>query len=182
MPASMTGRSWFETRKVPLITNLKNRVRGLTVVMGKPATTDAERAIFEAEKTTLEAEIARRVATPAFHVDVRHIGSEDNPNETDALEAAENHAYELARLRARKHVRDAGDAASVAREISVLASNDPEWVRFQSEHAKRWIEAGLTGGAEEYRRLVRLGGAALLADAVVEVKAWQRIGFDQGEG
>lgn len=181
--ATMTGRSWFETRKIPLTTNLKNRIRGLRSLAEKPGTEAARAAEFQAQAAALEKEVARREGDAAFHVEVKGIGSVEDPNLVDSIEAEETRAYELARLRARKTIREqAGELEITPDNVAVFASTDPAWVEAQKHLALRWIEAGLVNGTAEYRRLAELGGPSLLADAVMEVRAWQKVSRDQGEG
>lgn len=179
----MTGRSWFESRKVPLTTNLKNRVRGLKASSEKPDVVAAVSAAVAEMIRAAEKELARRETDDRFLVEVRHIGSVEDPNRVEALEAEESRAYELARLRSRKAIREQAGADSVDPEAVIqLTQTDPQWLEFQKKHAFQWLKDGLVNGEQEYRRLAELGGPSLLADAVVEVRAWQRIGFDQGEG
>ena len=174
----MSGTSWFETRKLPLVSVLEASARGTALVKEKASPEEALH--FERELARISQLIAQRRSDEAFHVTVRHIGGADDPFASEVLEAEEIRERELARIRARRAIADAGGTVDEHTLFSFMHS-DAEWRRKQNAFAKRWIEAGLVDGHMEYTRLMHLGGPGLLGDAVAEVKAWQNVSFSQGE-
>lgn len=177
----MSGTSWFETRKVTLVALLENRLKGNQLLLDSAPDGSAQAARLSSEVDRLTALIAKRKASPEHQVTVRHIGSVDDPNAHELLEAEEMRLYQLANIRARKAILDAGGEPGGELLSSFLAS-DVEWRKQQGALAKKWITAGLVSGDTEYARLFALGGAALLQEAVEEVKRWQNVEFEQGEG
>lgn len=177
----MSGTSWFETRRMPLVSLLQQRQKGTQLLLDKAPAGSAQAARLTEEVTRLGGLIGRRTADPAFSVVVRHIGSVEDPNAHELLEAEEMRAYELSRIRLRKVISDAGGTPDEA-TLSAFMASDVEWRKQESVLAKKWIEAGVVDGAAEYQRLAQLGGSALLQDAVAEVKFWQNVEFSQGEG
>lgn len=181
---------WEETKRVPVVTHLLSVLASLRDKIaeegGEPSPAQAK------EVQRLEALIAKRKADPDMHVTVKHVGTPDDPGAWDRLVAgiqSERHAVEtrvrmalLAAHGAPQKVAEAHGAASFQDAVLHAFVTDPEWQGLLAKQATAMCEAGLVGGAAEAKRLVAQVGPGILQHLAVEVRAYQDLDIESGEG
>lgn len=178
----MNGRSWFETKPdVPLTSWMRDMLAGRRIRL-EELTTAAAKKIVSEQISKLEKDIEAREKDQRFRIEVKHIGSEDDPLHFEDLKAKRDAAQEDARLRARRKMLDELGADNLDDDvINAMASSDPVLVASQKGVLKQIIVEGIVGGEDAFKRLAKLGGGPLIREAAHEVMHWQEVSFEKGE-
>lgn len=155
---------WDETRRVTIASALRAAIERLEAL---PASDERDK-VLALERARLEA----RLRDLRFTVEVRHVGSPDDPFRYQQLLAAAAAKDHAASVRARKDLLAEG--AEVTDEaVAQARARDPQWQADIGEICRGWLTAGLVGGADEALRLWQLGGGDLWLEAAREVRAYQ---------
>lgn len=137
---------------------------------------------------------ALRAASPAWHVELKAIGSWDNPGRYGDL------LLEVATERLRVEAEARGELVRAGR-LTALQAEDPDTAATRlnlevsarvNAHAglqelaarnnRTILCEGLVGGEEEVQRLFKLGGGKLLRAVLEEIHAYHTLDFETGEG
>jgi hypothetical protein len=181
---------WTETKRVPVVSKLVSELRQLQQELAED---DGVRAdALKAEINKREALIAKRKADPEMFVTVKHVGTPEEPGAWDRLttqQAAERHAEEV-RIRmgllkahgSPQQVAQDHGAKDFQEALLTAFWTDPTWKGLITKHYTQMCEAGLVDGAAEAKRLVAYAGPAMLAHAAVEVRLFQEVDVEMGEG
>ncbi len=181
---------WAETKRLPVVTKLRAELQQLQLKHAEASTVE-QPALEEAIKKK-EAVIAKRVADPDMLVNVKHVGTPEDPGAWDALQTrqqAERHAVEV---RIRKGLlADHGSPQGVVQATGADKFEealhqafwlDAEWKGLLQKHSAEICAAGLVGGLDEAKKLVGMVGPVALMQAAVEVRAYQEVDVEMGEG
>lgn len=181
---------WTETKRVPVVSKLVSELRQLQQKLAEDDGTDAD--AIKSRIGKLESVIAKRKSDPELFVTVKHVGTPEDPGAWDRLttrQAAERHAEEV---RIRMGLLKAhGTPQQVALDHGAKDFEealhqafwvDQVWKGLIAKHYTELCEAGLVDGAETVKRLVAYAGPAMLAHAAVEVRMFQEVDFEMGEG
>jgi hypothetical protein len=172
---------WGKTKRVPILGWMAEAV-------ARPKRDDEPDAEHAAMVETVQKEIDRRIATPAYVVEVKHIGGPDDPTLYEQMVAREEAARHAARVRARRAVESDG-VPHTTEAVSEAMGRDPVWHKDLGAIVRAWIHAGLVDGEKEYLRVYALGeqerggggGSRLLLDAALEVKKYQGLTEEEGK-
>ncbi len=182
---------WKGTRDVPVVRVLEaeeKRLRARASEAGDSVLAGALRSAAE----DVAKEITKRREDKRWWVTVKHIGSPADPlrwNEMAAKYAAALHAVEVKIRRGLLETYGSPEAAATAEgapsfAAAVAASVDrsPERLKAVLDHAKTCVEEGTVGGLETVQRLLQAGKVGLLIHALEEVRAYQEVDPEMGEG
>lgn len=136
--------------------------------------------------------IQKRTADKRFWVECKHIGNPADPlrwNEMRTQYEAATHAVEvrvrrslLEQHKTPQAVAEAEGVGTFAEAVNAAVSRDPERLRVVLDHARAVVEAGTVGGAETVERMLAVGKVGLLIHALEEVRAFQEVDTEMGEG
>jgi hypothetical protein len=136
--------------------------------------------------------IAKRKADRRFWVTVCHVGSPASPlrwNELAASYASKTHALEvearrglLAQHGSPQAAAEAEGVESFAEAVRGAVERNPARLEVILNHARACVEEGTVGGLDTVSRLLTVGKVALLIHALEEVRAFQEVDPEMGEG
>lgn len=180
---------WLQTRKVPLLFGWQRLVEDMTQALEKADAKEREHV----EKLLGEARavVERRTKNPSYHVEVRHVGSPEDPALWEDIATTFTAADHAALVAARRLlVEEFGSPEGVtaaldtpfAAAVTARAKTLPEYRKAFYALVTQRLEHGLVGGKEEVARLWSLGGWRLLLDAHEEVRRYQEVTPELGEG
>lgn len=181
---------WKGTREVPVVRVLEHEEKRLRQAAGEA---DEGVAVLLREKADdVAKEIAKRKADRRWWITVRHIGSPSSPLQWNEMTARYTSALHDVEKRARQALlkeHGSPEAAALAEGAStfaaaVAASTERSTERMKAviDHAKACVEEGTIGGAETVQRLLQVGKVGLLIHALEEVRAYQEVDPEMGEG
>lgn len=135
-------------------------------------------------------EIAKREAADSdYWLDVRHVGSIEDPLAYQRLAGAEDSARRRARMAAAQCSSVSGlDGEERVAEINRLVEESPAWQDALGECVANWFEAG--SSKEEMARLYSVGcrdggaraASSLLVQAAYEIRLAQEVPAEVGKG
>jgi len=175
---------WGGTRKVVILGSLPQRLAAEPPAGEAPDVTAARRAVLASliDKRTSDKD-------ERFIIEVRHIGTPEDPLRFEQLEADHAAKAHAARVRARKLVESEGGSIADDEAINAALARDSAWSSDLGKLMVAWIDAGVVG-AGQAARIWELGercygaggGGSLLIDAATEVKRFQYVTEDEGKG
>lgn len=184
----MTTELWKPTKRVCL---------SIAVLEG--AVLDAQAAKDEAKAGRIRALIDERKAHGSeWWIEVKHVGSIEQPFLFDEINAAWSACVMRARAEARKGLRAMGDDAlpfvfgddyakrdpqpTFGEAVVTLASRSQAYREGLAKVVRERIIHGVVDGEKAYERIHRLGGSQLLLEASAHVIDFNSVGGDLGEG
>lgn len=174
---------WNEVRSLPIVGLLESLAAEQEHKAEDGALSPEQRAVAEAVRAGLLAQVAKRKEDQRFWLKVRHVGGPDDPFRFEALKAEHERAVHEARARARKELAEAGEDIT-EQSVSDALARDPAWQLRLGALIKAWFEHGVENGAAEYARVWSLGcealggargGSTLLLHAWWEIRRAQEI-------
>lgn len=201
----MAKNIWAETRAVLLTQDLQAVVDGITRELARTEK-DAHPADVQeqlrAQSTKMTAEMARRAADPAFTVQVKHVGTLDDPLLWERITNRWLWIVSNAEAWARRETVRQYDNAGAVQELTGRAFADvvkdlrnhypggvtttgeriPSYQDGLRDLVRERLEHGLVGGRGRAQELLDVGGWPLLLEAERAVKGYQEVTLDQGEG
>lgn len=194
----MSNALWTKTKTVPITRNLAARIKDLETLRDKTlaAANEEVRAgiakEFDERVQKERKRLANREADAQYRVTVKHIGSADDPLQWSQMRSDYASARNDLEVAARKKLVEVHGneekaclaagvdnfSDAVSREVDRSAASSREF----SKYVRAVLVAGLENGQQEYERLYALGGAGLLVDAMAEVRAYQEVDVEMGEG
>lgn len=135
--------------------------------------------------------LEKRKGDAAYVIRVQHVGSPDDPARWEELAAEFTERDHAATVKARRLLMEEfGDAAAVQEAMGVpfkkaveqRAATLPERNAAQRDLINARLDLGLVGGKAERERLWNLGGWRLLLEAHEEVRRYQEVTPELGEG
>lgn len=185
----MTGFSWSETRTLPIVSSLRNTSRRFKTLADKGrrddgvALSDEEVSALNADVKTIEQRIATRVADKdkRWHIHIKHIG-EPGDARVNIIGAKDDKIRHRAAVRARKSIiEDYGVEGINDDRVMEYMLQDEVWIEDKAANGKTWLLEGLVDGEKAIKDIHEFGGPVLTVEAIEEVKAWQTVGWEQGE-
>lgn len=179
---------WAETRRVCLTSLLRQILERDEREAADEEQPQAKRDAAERSAKYMREEIARREGDTRYTIEVKHVGSADDPLAYEALCAAEENARHKARRRARLSLLDGGEQVTPD-SVNDEMTRDPTWRHDYGKILRDWIVAGVVNGTSEYHRLYELGcrdagasaGSSMLIAAVFEVRRYQEVPAETGK-
>lgn len=182
---------WKGTKEVPVISVLQHEEKRLRARAEEVQTPELKAAILRVADEAA-ATIAKRKADRRFWVEVRHVGSPASPlrwNELAATYASKTHALEVEARRGLLAQHGSPQAAAEAEGVDSFAEavrgaveRNPARLEVILAHARACVEEGTVGGVDTVTRLLTVGKSGLLIHALEEVRAFQEVDPEMGEG
>ena len=165
---------WNQTKRVPITSALK-------------ASSPPKDGLAE-WTSARDREIAKREADPRYHVTLKHVGANDDPDAepSDAMLLNQIHIrFRKASLEADRRARiELENYGIVQTDVALIdaRSLDAEYNKAFSLYVREMLVYGIVGGKAEYTRLWVLGGPNLLTQVLTEVRRFQEMEPDEKNG
>jgi len=182
---------WKGTKEVQVISVLSHEEKRLRKRAEEVQTPELKAAILKAAEEAA-ATITKRKEDRRFWVEVRHVGSPANPlrwNELAASYASKTHALEvearrglLAQYGSPQAAAEAEGVESFSEAVRGAVERNPKRLEVILNHARACVEEGTVGGMDTVNRLLVAGKHGLLIHALEEVRAFQEVDPEMGEG
>lgn len=171
---------WAETKRVPLVAGPRNEIALLNEARDKAGMVGDE--VFRHRIEAVEKKIEKRKQDPRYHVTIKHVGGPEDPRKWERLRNEYLCKLNDVRVAVRKQVMQEGGVEDIEKAIDAAINRSPVVSRALGEYARDCIVDGLENGASEYTRLWELGGDRLIMDALAEVREYQEMDPEMGEG